>query len=254
MRRSALNQVRYRAHNISTSVCSSTELILLLGRHFVFQMRRWSKATEGRSLPADTPGCFQRTRWRRTVSPPSLSCPRLMAVCNSVTRLCCVCRRREARPRRFHLLQRSGWKSRGDRGQLEHDARLLRCHSYRKFYVRLPDIYATTNSASTVTPTRIRRAKNVTSPVRDARRGLRLAQELQLRGHKEDTLKYPLCADVMIQLQLQSLNFDLVRETSQVTQQNFGVFCVLDRLAFKRIYSRGRGRRGCEEGQVTGYT
>lgn len=56
-------------------------------------------------------------------------------VCNSLTRLCCVCRRREARPRRFHLLQRSGWKSRGDRGRLEHDARLLRCHSYRKFYV-----------------------------------------------------------------------------------------------------------------------
>lgn len=34
MRRSALNQVRY--HNISTLVCSSTELILLLGRHFCF--------------------------------------------------------------------------------------------------------------------------------------------------------------------------------------------------------------------------
>ena len=44
-----------------------------------------------------------------------------------------VCRRGEARPRGFHLLQRSGWEGCSDRRRLEHDARLLRRHSYRKF-------------------------------------------------------------------------------------------------------------------------
>lgn len=100
----------------------------------------------------------------------------------------------------------------------------------------------------------IRCAENLTSAmpgVRSGWRALGLALELQLRGHKEETLKCPV-SDVMIQ----SLNFDVLRETSQVTQQNVGVFCVLDRRAFKRIYSRKprSGRRGCEEGQVTGYS
>ncbi len=100
--------------------------------HFVFQTRRRSRAAGGRSLRADRPGRLQKTSWRRTVSSYQLT---VWSVIWSLRDWRCVspvCRRGEARPRWFHLLQRPGWKSCSDRRRLEHDARLLRRHSHRK--------------------------------------------------------------------------------------------------------------------------
>lgn len=95
-----------------------------------------------RSPRAGDHGRFQRRSWRRTVSLETCLwiseetncltvCCRLKALWE-ITLVLCVCRGGEARPRWFHLLQCSGWKSCSDWWRLEHNARLLRRHSYCK--------------------------------------------------------------------------------------------------------------------------